>query len=90
MYSIKTSTEVDKVLKKWKKSNPIIFKKYRKLYHELMDHPKTGLGHPEPLIGGNSIRWSRHISAHDRLIYDIIEDKVEILIIQVEEHYNDK
>ena len=55
-----------------------------------MDNPKTGLGHPEPLIGGNSIRWSRHISAHDRLIYDIIEDKVEILIIQVEEHYNDK
>ncbi|MDY6257399.1 MAG: type II toxin-antitoxin system YoeB family toxin [Bacteroidaceae bacterium] len=50
----------------------------------------TGLGHPEPLIGGRDVTYSRHITAHDRIIYDIIDDCVTVLIIQAEEHYDDK
>ena len=49
MYSIEIAPEADKVLAKWKKSNPQMFKKFRKIYHELMDHPRTGTGHPEAL-----------------------------------------
>ena len=60
-YTIKLADGVDKVLAKWKKSNPNLFKKYRKIYDELLDHPKTGLGHPEQLRGGGGITWSRHI-----------------------------
>ena len=54
MFQIKVSSEADKVLKKWKKSNPQLWKKYQKIYDELMDHPRTGLGHPKPLRGGGS------------------------------------
>ena len=89
-YSIKYSKNVDKILKKWKKSNPVLFKKYAKILEELMLHPRTGIGHPEALIGGNDIRWSRHVTAHDRIIYDIFDDLVIVEVIQVEGHYRDK
>ena len=62
----------------------------KKIYKELLEHPKTGLGHPEALRGGGDITWSRHITAHDRIIYDIYEEVVEVYILEVEGHYNDK
>ena len=84
------SSGADKVLAKWKKSNPQLFKKFRKIYHELMDHPRTGTGHPEALRGGNEITYSRHITAHDRIIYDIYDEEIYVLVVEVEGHYNDK
>ena len=45
---------------------------------------------PEALIGGKDITWSRHITAHDRIIYDIYDDVVTVLIVEVEGHYKDK
>lgn len=90
MYTIRVSDGVDKVIAKWKKSNPNLFKKYKKIYKELLEHPKTGLGHPEALRGGGDITWSRHITSHDRIIYDIYEEVVEVYILEVEGHYNDK
>ena len=90
IYSIEYSKDVDNVIKKWKKSNKILFKKYYRILEELMLHPRTGIGHPEALIGGNDVRWSRHISAHDRIIYDIYDDIVVVKVIQVEGHYKDK
>ena len=89
-YRIEYSSEVQKTLKKWKKSNPLFYKRFMKLVMELIEHPRTGLGHPEPLVGGNDIRWSRHLSAHDRIIYDIYDDVVTVLVIQVGGHYDDK
>lgn len=89
-YTIRVSKRADKVISKWKKSNPNLFKKYKDMYKELMEHPKTGLGHPEALIGGGDVTWSRHITAHDRIIYDIYDDVVEVYVLEVEGHYNDK
>lgn len=90
MYTIIVTHEASKVISKWKKSNPNLFKKYRKIFEELLEHPKTGIGHPEALKGGGDITWSRHITAHDRMIYDIYDDIVEVHILEVEGHYYDK
>jgi len=90
MYKIEYSKQADKTLRKWKKSNPNIFKKATTLLLEIMEHPRTGLGHPEPLVGGNDISYSRHITAHDRIIYDIYDEVITVLVIQLEEHYKDK
>lgn len=90
IYAIEFTREVRKVLKKWKKSNKRLYDKYSELLEELMLHPKTGKGHPEPMIGGNSIRWSRHITAHDRIVYDIHDEEITVIVIQVEDHYDDK
>ena len=54
-YHIDFSSEAQKVVKKWKKSNPIAFKKLRNLIPELEQHPRIGTGHPEPLKGGEDI-----------------------------------
>ena len=55
-----------------------------------MEHPRSGTGHPEPLKGGRDITWSRRITAHDRIIYEINDDEILVLVIDVEGHYNDK
>ncbi|MFG6391337.1 MAG: type II toxin-antitoxin system YoeB family toxin, partial [Candidatus Amulumruptor sp.] len=60
------------------------------LLPEIESHPRTGTGHPEPLKGGNDVTYSRHLTAHDRIIYDIYDDTVHVLIIEIEGHYDDK
>ena len=89
-YKVQSVPAVDKIIAKWKKSNPQLHNKFKKIIKELIEHPKEGLGHPEALIGMGSITWSRRISAHDRLIYDIHDDTVTVIIIQIEGHYRDK
>ena len=46
-YTIEYSKEADRTLRKWKKSNPQLFKKATKILMDIMQHPRTGLGHPE-------------------------------------------
>ena len=40
--------------------------------------------------GGNDITYSRHITAQDRIIYDILDEEILVSIIELEGHYNDK
>ncbi len=89
-YKIDFSEDAIKVIKKWKKSNPLAFKKFYKLLPELVQHPRSGTGHPEALKGGKDITWSRRITANDRVIYDIHDDVVTVIIIELEGHYKDK
>ena len=90
MYSVVFADNLEKVLKKFKKSNPNSFRKLMRLIPELAEHPRTGTGHPEPLKQGESVRYSRRLSASDRIIYDIYDDKVIVLVIALEGHYDDK
>ena len=90
IYAIEYSKAADKTLRKRKKSNPQLFKKATVILLDIMQHPRTGLGHPEALIGGNDITYSRHIPAHDRIIYDIYDEVVTVLVLELEGHYNDK
>ncbi len=89
-YSIEFSSNAQKVVKKWKKSNPLAFRKLYSLLPELERHPRVGTGHPEPLKGGDGITYSRRLSAHDRIVYDIYDDIVTVLVLEVEGHYRDK
>ncbi len=90
MYAVDFDPRVLKTIAKWKKSNPNLHKKFLKILKELMAHPRTGLGHPEPLKGVGDVTYSRHITAHDRIIYDIYDDKVLVLVVALEGHYKDK
>ena len=53
-------------------------------------HPRSGSGHPEALVGMGGNVYSRRITAQDRLIYEIHDDIVVVLVLQVEGHYDDK
>lgn len=90
MYTLKFDQKVTGVIAKWKKSNPILFKKLSKILAAIAENPRHGIGHPEPMVGGGGITYSRHISAHNRIIYRIHDEEVYVLIIQLEGHYNDK
>ena len=90
MYKIVFDKKPLKVIKKWKKSNPQLYAKLRCIIAELEEHPRTDTGHPEPLSGGGDMTYSRHITAKDRIIYDIYDEVVTVLVLQVEDHYNDK
>ncbi len=89
-YSISFDPKVLKTMGKWKKSNPLVFKKLTNILQDITQHPRTGIGHPEPLKGGNDVTYSRRLTAHDRVIYDIYDDTVCVMIIEVEGHYDDK
>lgn len=67
-----------------------LFKKLYIILPELELHPRTGTGHPEPLKGKNNITWSRHLTAKHRIIYDIYDEEVTVLILTAEGYYDDK
>lgn len=89
-YRLEFTPVANQTIAKYKKSNPVQYKKLVRLLEELMAHPRTGTGHPEPLKAGNSITYSRCISQRDRLIYDIYEEVITVLVLTVEGHYGDK
>ena len=90
MYAISFDRKALKVIAKWKKSNPQLFNKLQRVLEAIAEHPRTGIGHPEPLVGGGDIVWSRHITAHDRIIYCIHDEEVVVVVVEVEGHYSDK
>ena len=90
MYILDFTKNATKEIAFLKKTNPISYKKVVKLLVELQEHPRTGTGHPEPLTQGNDISYSRRINKKDRLIYDIIDDIVTVLVITTKGHYGDK
>ena len=66
MYKIEFTQVAIKTTSKYKKSNPIQYKKLVKLLNELMEHPRTGTGHPEPLKSGDLITYASRISNTER------------------------
>ena len=70
-YHIELTTEALEGLAKLEKSEPKAFAKAVRFIDELREHPKTGLGHPEPLKGKPEGRWSREITKKHRLVYRI-------------------
>ena len=90
MYSIDFTTEALQGLAKLERSEPKVFAKAVRFIEELKEHPKTGLGHPEPLKGLPEGRWSREITKKHRLVYRIFEDEVLVLILRSYGHYDDK
>lgn len=90
-YSIEISKEALADLSKIKKSGKKAdISKIAKIFLELENHPTTGIGKPEKLKYKNEDVWSRQINKKDRLVYEIIEQEVVVIIISALGHYNDK
>lgn len=90
MYSIDFTTVALEGLAKLEKSEPKVFAKAVRFIDELKEHPKTGLGHPEPLKGKPEGRWSREITKKHRLVYRIFEEDILVLVLRSYGHYEDK
>lgn len=72
-------------IKYFKKNNPNIIKKIKKIHLDIVEHPFTGIGKPEPLKHSLSGMWSRRITREHRLVYKIVKDL--IIIYQYRYHY---
>ncbi|MBQ9253654.1 MAG: Txe/YoeB family addiction module toxin [Bacteroidales bacterium] len=90
MYKVVFERSVDIDIAKLKKSEPPAYKKVLKLLKELYEHPKTGTGHPEQLKGNRANHWSRRITEKHRLIYEIRDKEVIVIVISAYGHYDDK
>ena len=89
-YRIDYTDEAKSHLAKLAKAEPKVFQKAVRFIDELKEHPKTGLGHPEPLKGEPEGRWSREITKKHRLVYRIYETEVVVLVLAAYGHYEDK
>jgi len=89
-YKVKISREAEENLKKLQRHEPKVYEKAIKFIGELYEHPRTGLGHPEPLKGKPENRWSREITRKHRLVYRIFDTEVVVEVLSAYGHYNDK
>ena len=72
------------------KSEPKAFAKAQRFLEEMKVPPKTGTGHPEPLRGDRTGQWSRQITKKHRMVYEIHETEVIVLVLTAYGHYDDK
>jgi toxin YoeB len=66
--------------------NKKLYKKIVDLIDDILCHPFSGIGKPEPLKYQLKGYWSRHINDEHRLVYKIT--KTEIIIISCKFHYD--
>ena len=90
IYQIVFSPTAEKGIKFLKRNEPQTYKKAMQLIFELQEHPTTGTGKPEQLKGSRSGLWSRRISQKHRLIYEIREAKITVLVLSAYGHYDHK
>ena len=89
-YNVLVTKEAQNDLKKLLQSEQQAYKKALKLIAELYEHPRTGTGKPEQLTGNRSGQWSRRISNKHRLVYEIHDNEVVVLVLTAYGHYGDK
>jgi toxin YoeB len=64
----------------WKLQGDLkIMNRISELIENICEHPFTGIGKPEPLKYELSGLWSRRITQHHRLIYEVFDGKISIL-----------
>ncbi|MGL5561988.1 MAG: Txe/YoeB family addiction module toxin [Tannerellaceae bacterium] len=68
----------------------VVIEKISSLINELREHPYSGTGKPEQLRGDRKGQWSRRITQKHRLIYEIHEDRICVLLVSGSGHYGDK
>ncbi|MDR0829514.1 MAG: Txe/YoeB family addiction module toxin [Prevotellaceae bacterium] len=91
IYQVKLDITAKNDILKYKMSgDKKLLKKIHSLLEELKGHPKTGTGKPEQLKYYETPTWSRRISDKHRLVYQIHENIVTVLVVAAFGHYEDK
>jgi toxin YoeB len=90
MYDIIFTKDAKQDIKNLLRNDPQAYKKLVKLLAELIEHPETGTGRPKPLSADRVGQWSRRITQKHRLVYEIDDEQIIVLVISAYGHYNDK
>lgn len=89
-YSIIYAPKAEMGLARLLRDEPKLYTKALKLISELYEHPRTGTGKPKQLSGDRAGQWRRKISDRHRLVYEIHDQVVEVLVLSAWGHYDDK
>jgi len=90
-YRVITSKDTEEHILAYKKAgNKIALARIKRILEELEIHPKIGIGKPEKLKHDKKGRWSRHIDDKNRIIYQIKESEVIVIVFSAMGHYDDK
>ncbi len=89
-YNIQTTELFKKHLLKLRDNQPKLYDKVFRFIDELRTHPRTGTGHPEQLKHYDTETWSRQINKQHRLVYEINENVVTVVLLSAFGHYEDK
>ncbi|MDE7074715.1 MAG: Txe/YoeB family addiction module toxin [Odoribacter sp.] len=90
MYKIKYTEQALDDAARLDRSEPKAYQKLQKLMEELRQHPTTGTGHPHQLSGDRAGQWSRSITKKHRLVYQINDTEILVLVLSAYGHYDDK
>ena len=90
IYNIEFKEQANIDLVTLAKNEPKAFLKAIALIEELKLHPRTGTGKPKQLSGDRAGQWSRRITQKHRLIYEIHDTEVVVLVLTAYGHYDDK
>ena len=76
--------QADKDLEYWKQTgNKRIMKRITALLNDIVAHPFTGIGKPEPLKENLQGLWSRRITDEHRLIYSVSNGMVYVYVLSL-------
>lgn len=72
----------------WKRTgNKAVMNKITELIKDILAHPYTGIGKPEPLKYELSGKWSRRINAEHRIVYSVSDEAITIYVFSMRYHY---
>ena len=89
MFELRYTNVANEDLLRLSRDNPNAFRKALKLLDELKEHPRTGTGKPEPLSADRAGQWSRRITRRHRLVYEIYDTEVVVLVLTAYGHYGE-
>ncbi|MBR1520902.1 MAG: Txe/YoeB family addiction module toxin [Bacteroidaceae bacterium] len=86
---IKFLPRAEEDLEYWKRTgNKRMMKRISTLLADILAHPFTGIGKPEPLKGEQHGLWSRRITDEHRLVYSISDGMVYVYVLSLRYHYS--
>lgn len=87
-YTLKYTDDAEKDIERLKRSgNKQALKKLKVLLLEIIEHPRTGTGQVEQLKYFKEEIWSRRINSEHRLVYQIEDDIIAVLVLSAYGHY---
>ena len=89
MYVVRFSDEAQEDLQNLQRFYPQAIKKVVKFVEELREHPRTGTGQVERLKHYKNETWSRRITQEHRLVYEIHDEQILVLVISSFGHYKE-
>jgi len=90
-YRLRITQNALKDIKRHRKSgDKKLLQKIEELLKELQVHPRTGTGQPEMLKHDLQGLYSRRINQKHRLVYEIKDNIVTVIVLSAHSHYGYK